>query len=82
MDLNAFDDLEAAFVPLPVGQMIEAWAPAAFKVRASFQTRRSKGRGRFSTTISTWRPFSGSPGMTAAFGYLPGHHQPVDARQH
>lgn len=39
MDLDAFDDLEAAFVRLPVGQMIEACAPAAFKVRASCQAR-------------------------------------------
>jgi hypothetical protein len=39
-----------------VGQITETCAPAAFSVRASCHTRRSNGRGRFSTTISTLLP--------------------------
>src|SRR5580698_7641601 len=43
----------AAVASLPVGQITETSYPAETSVVASFQTRRSKGTGRFSTIIST-----------------------------
>ena len=43
---------------LTIKQMIETCAPAAFSVRASCQTRRSNGTGRFSTTIKIFSPLS------------------------